>query len=62
MTRQEILSAMGLRDWGNLRQRYLDPCLRVDWIEMTIPDKPRSSNQRFRLTAVGRRLVEGLDD
>ena len=62
MTRQEILSAMGLRDWGNLRQRYLEPCLRADWIEMTIPDKPRSRNQRFRLTAVGRRLVEGLDD
>ena len=61
MTRQEILTAISLRDLGNLRQRYLAPCLQQGWIEETIPEKPRSDHQRFRLTAAGRRFVEGLD-
>ena len=54
MSRQEILTALGLRNLGNLRRRYLKPCLEQGWIEMTIPDKPTSVNQRFRLTAAGR--------
>jgi len=27
-------------------------------IEMTLPDTPRSSKQRYRLTAIGRRWLE----
>ena len=54
MSRQEILAALGLRNLGNLRKRYLKPCLDEGWIEMTIPEKPSSVNQRFRLTPAGR--------
>ena len=60
MTRQEILTAMGLRHRGNLRQRYLEPCLQQGWIEPTIPDKPRSRNQRFRITTIGRNHLKEL--
>ncbi len=27
-------------------------------VEMTIPDKPQSSKQRYRLTAKGRQIVQ----
>ena len=54
MSRQDILTALGLRNLGNLRKRYLKPCLEQGWIEMTIPEKPSSVNQRFRLTPAGR--------
>ena len=58
MSRQELLAALNLRDVGNLRERYLKPCLREGWIEMTIPEKPSSRNQRFRLTPTGRDHLE----
>ena len=61
MTRPEILEALGLRDRGNLKRVYLDPCLREGWVEMTIPDKPTSRKQRFLLTATGHRWRELLN-
>ena len=60
MSRQEVLTALGLRNLGNLRKRYLKPCLEEGWIEMTIPDKPSSVNQRFRLTSAGRDHLKEL--
>ena len=56
---RDILTA-GLRNLGNLRERYLKPCLDEGWIEMTIPEKPASVNQRFRLTSAGRDHLEEL--
>jgi len=61
MTRREILEALGLRDRGNLKRVYLDPCLREGWVEMTNPDKPTSRKQRFLLTATGHRWRELLN-
>ena len=60
MSRQDFLTALGLRNLGNLRKRYLKPCLEEGWIEMTIPDKPTSVNQRFRLTSAGRDHLKEL--
>ncbi len=58
MTRREILAALGLQNPGHLREGYLKPCLGEGWIEMTIPEKPSSRNQRFRITAEGRAFRE----
>ena len=59
MTRQEIRHALNLKPKTDIKKRYLDPCLEGGWIEMTIPDKPRSPKQRFRITPVGRACVGG---
>ena len=37
----------------HFRKAYLLPALQARLIEMTIPDKPRSRNQRYRLTPAG---------
>ena len=58
MTRREMLAALGLRNPGHLREGYLKPCLDEGWIEMTIPDRPSSRNQRFRITPEGRAFRE----
>ncbi len=58
----ELLRHLGLRDRKHLRERYLSPCLAGGWIAMTIPDKPRSRDQRYRLTAGGRDVLAALDD
>ena len=39
----------------------LKPLLEVGWLEMTIPYKPTSSKQKYRLTTKGRDLLAGLD-
>ena len=42
------------------RKTILRPLLDAGLIEMTIPDKPRSSKQRYRLTAKGRKVIQDL--
>ena len=39
------------------RKTILRPLLDAGFIEMTIPDKPRSSKQKYRLTEKGRSFV-----
>lgn len=57
MTRQQLQAALRLKDDEHFRKAYLLPALDAELIEMTIPDKPRSSKQRYRLTDKGRTLV-----
>ena len=56
MSRRQIQAALGLRDRKSLRQRYLGPALKDGYIEMTRPDAPSASNQRYRLTERSRRV------
>ncbi|MDE0101169.1 MAG: DNA-processing protein DprA [Bryobacterales bacterium] len=62
MTRGEIRVALGLKNWGHVKKRYVDPCLDEGWIEMTNRQKPRSPKQRFRRTVAGRSLAARLKD
>ena len=41
----------------HFREAYLLPALAAGFIEMTVPDKPTSSKQRYRLTEKGRDLM-----
>ncbi len=54
LTRTEIQSVLELKGQANFRDRYLKPALKMAFIEMTIPDKPKSSKQKYRLTEAGR--------
>jgi Fic family protein len=57
MTRQQLKEALGLKDDEHFRKAYLLPALEAGLIEMTIPDKPRSSKQKYRLTDKGRQVI-----
>jgi ATP-dependent DNA helicase RecG len=58
-TRTELQKSVGLRDREHFVNTYLNPLLEAGFLEMTIPDKPRSSKQKYRLTENGRAVVEG---
>lgn len=47
---------LGLKDDEHFRKSYLLPALEAELIEMTIPGKPRSSRQKYRLTDKGRQV------
>ena len=56
MSRHELMQALGLKDEKHFRQQYQQAAIAQGLVEMTLPDKPRSSKQRYRLTAAGLRL------
>jgi len=58
MTRGEIMSILGLRDEKHFREHYQQVASNFGLIEMTIPEKPKSPLQKYRLTAKGRALLE----
>ena len=65
MSEQPIIELMVLANRRNrtkFRDQVLRPLLEVGLLEMTIPDKPRSSKQKYRLTAKGRDLLAELDE
>lgn len=55
-SRRYLQQALNLKDSEHLRKAYLLPALTAGMIEMTVPDKPTSSKQRYRLRSQGRRL------
>ena len=57
VTRKALQGVLELQDRKSFRERYLLPALANGLIEMTIPDKPNSRMQRYRLTAKGRAVV-----
>jgi len=57
MTRMEIQRALELKSRENFERRYLKPALADGVLEMTLPDKPNSRLQRYRLTEAGKKLL-----
>lgn len=46
-TANDIMKQLGLRSKETLRKNYINPALELNLIAMTIPDKPKSKNQRY---------------
>lgn len=53
MSRDELQAVLALKDRKSFRELYLKPALEEGLVEMTIPDKPNSRNQKYRLTKKG---------
>ena len=47
-------------DRTKFRNQVLNPLLNAGLLEMTIPGKPRSNKQKYRLTEKGRAVVISL--
>lgn len=52
-TRQGLQDKLNLANRENFRKNYLQPALDNGLIELTIPEKPNSSKQKYRLTEKG---------
>ncbi len=56
MTRDELQLVLDLKDRKCFREHYLKPALDAGLIEMTIPDKPNSLRQCYRLISISQAL------
>jgi hypothetical protein len=54
------MSTLQLTHRTNFNENYLGPATENKWIEMTIPDKPQSKKQKYRLTLIGKQQVEKM--
>ena len=53
-----LMTQLGLRNAEHFRLTYLLSALNAGYLERTIPDKPRSSRQQYRLTAKGQAWIQ----
>ncbi len=59
-TRQDLQDKLKLANRENFRKNYLQLALDEELIELTIPEKPNSSKQKYRLTEKGILMKEKL--
>jgi len=62
MGRMELQSILSLTDEKHFRENYQQKAVGLGVIEMTIPDKPKSKNQKYRLTELGKKLKNKLEN
>ncbi len=55
---QTLMNEVGHTNRTRFRDAFVRPLIKAGFMESTVPDKPRSSKQRYRLTAVGKAILE----
>ena len=59
-TRRQIQETLQLKGRANFEERYLKPAIEAGLVGLTIPDKPKSRLQKYRLTKKGAALLATL--
>ena len=53
MMREELMFKLDLKHRDNFMEKYLKPAISNNWLERTVPNKPTSSKQKYRLSKEG---------
>ena len=56
----ELMEALDWRDRTKFRNRFIRPLLDAGWLAMTVPEKPRSSKQRYVITEKGTQILQAF--
>jgi ATP-dependent DNA helicase RecG len=57
---QQISELLGVKDRKNVRKYYIIPAMELGVIDYTIPNKPKSRNQKYQLTSLGRKILSEI--
>ena len=58
----EIMSLEGRTNRTKFRRQVIRPLIDAGWLEMTVPDKPTSRRQKYRLTEEGRSILSETEE
>ena len=58
---RELVAAAGRSNRTKFRDQVLNPLIAGGLVEMTLPGKPKSPKQQYRLTARGRAVLEAQE-
>ncbi len=61
LSRKKLQSLMKIQHRVHFYEHYLRPAITAGYIEMTIPDKPKSVLQKYRLTQKGRGALTAIE-
>ena len=55
----DMLDGIGTTSYKQRKRKYLDQLITMGLVEMTKPDKPTASNQKYRCTTLGKQMIMG---
>jgi ATP-dependent DNA helicase RecG len=58
----ELMSALGRQNRTKFRNLFIRPLLESGLLQLTVPEKPRSRMQRYRLTSAGEEALKRADN
>ncbi len=56
-SKEELFTLVGLKPDSRSKRRYIEPLERTGWLEKTLPEKPTSRNQQYRLGKAARDAI-----
>ncbi|GAB4450816.1 MAG: hypothetical protein OHK0036_10170 [Bacteroidia bacterium] len=59
-SREELMKLLNITHREYFRSEYIQKAIQLGLIEMTLPDKPNSKNQKYRLTPLGLNMKKKL--
>jgi len=60
-SREEIFEHIGIYNNSRNFRNYIKPIIDIGWLQLTIPDKPTSKNQKYIIADIAKRLVESKE-
>ena len=57
-SREELQVTAAIKDREHFRKVYLLPLLKSGWLERTLPDKPNSRLQKYKITPAGMTMIQ----
>jgi len=59
---QNLMAVLGLKDRSKFKTKYINTLIDLELLQMTVPDKPNSSKQKYFLTSKGRLFLNLIQE